>query len=209
MFQLDITSLEQQKNNREFENIVQISIMNTVRDNIPIDKLLRQYIDETQEIDVVKKEKIIDTEIINDSSSNSVKFNDNSSPPVTSEPVISEPNESVTITQPIESSESPIEPSEPSEPSKPSEPSEPSQPSEPSESPIETISLNESPKESSENFTNDVVNYDEYEDDEYTTNNDDRITIGENIDIDLDSDNLDNTSNNEDYIDLGIEELKL
>ena len=48
--------------------------MNTVRDNIPIDRLLRQYIDETQEIDVIKKEKIIDSEIIQDASSNNVKF---------------------------------------------------------------------------------------------------------------------------------------
>ena len=59
LFQIDITSLEQQKNNREFENIVQSCIMNTIRDNIPIDHLLKQYIDETQELDIEKKEKIV------------------------------------------------------------------------------------------------------------------------------------------------------
>ena len=62
LFQIDITSLEQQKNNREFENIVQSCIMNTIRDNIPIDHLLKQYIDETQELDIEKKEKIVKKE---------------------------------------------------------------------------------------------------------------------------------------------------
>ena len=57
LFQVDVTPLEQQKNNREFENIVQVSIMNTIRDNIPIDTLLRQYMDETQEEGFMKEEK--------------------------------------------------------------------------------------------------------------------------------------------------------
>ena len=59
LFQIDITPLEQQKNNREFELIVQTCIMNTIRDNIPIEILLKQYIDETQEVDVETTEKII------------------------------------------------------------------------------------------------------------------------------------------------------
>lgn len=59
LFQIDITPLEQQKNNREFEVIVQCCIMNTIRDNIPVDSLLKQYIDETQEIDIIKKERVI------------------------------------------------------------------------------------------------------------------------------------------------------
>ena len=63
LFQVDITSLEQQKNNREFELIVQSCIMNTIRDNIPIDQLLRQYIDETQEVDIEKTEKIVEKEV--------------------------------------------------------------------------------------------------------------------------------------------------
>ena len=55
---------EQQKNNREFEVIVQSCIMNTIRDNIPVDDLLKQYIDETQEIDIIKKEKVIKHEVV-------------------------------------------------------------------------------------------------------------------------------------------------
>ena len=63
LFQIDITPLEQQKNNREFEVIVQSCIMNTIRDNIPVDDLLKQYIDETQEVDIIKKERVVKHEV--------------------------------------------------------------------------------------------------------------------------------------------------
>ena len=69
LFQVDVTPLEQQKNNREFEQIVQACIMNTIRDNIPIDQLLKQYMDETQEDDVLKEEKIISTKPVEDNES--------------------------------------------------------------------------------------------------------------------------------------------
>ena len=49
LFELDVSPLTIQRNNREFEIIVQTCIMNTIRENIPIDQLLKQYIDETQE----------------------------------------------------------------------------------------------------------------------------------------------------------------
>ena len=60
LFQIDATPLQQQKHNREFEIIVQTSIMNTIRDNVPVEQLLKQYIDETQEIDVEKTEKVVE-----------------------------------------------------------------------------------------------------------------------------------------------------
>jgi len=60
LFQIDSTPLQQQKHNREFEIIVQTCIMNTIRDNIPVEQLLKQYIDETQEVDVEKTEKIVE-----------------------------------------------------------------------------------------------------------------------------------------------------
>ena len=59
LFEIDIPPLETQKRNREFEHIVQTCIMNTIRDRIPIETLLRQYIDETQEIETVKVEKVV------------------------------------------------------------------------------------------------------------------------------------------------------
>jgi Family of unknown function (DUF5764) len=60
LFEIDIPPLETQKRNREFELIVQTCIMNTIRDRIPIETLLRQYIDETQEVETTKVEKIVE-----------------------------------------------------------------------------------------------------------------------------------------------------
>ena len=56
LFEIDVPALEQQRRNREFELLIQTSIMNTIRDNLPIEIILRQYIDETQEVDVEKEE---------------------------------------------------------------------------------------------------------------------------------------------------------
>ena len=66
LFELDIPPLEQQRRNREFELLVQTCIMNTIRDNLPVEQLLRQYIDETQEVDVNKVETIIDNKMLNE-----------------------------------------------------------------------------------------------------------------------------------------------
>jgi hypothetical protein len=49
LFELEVSGLEKQKRTREFELLVQICIMNTIRDRIPIEALLRQYIDESTE----------------------------------------------------------------------------------------------------------------------------------------------------------------
>jgi hypothetical protein len=64
LFEIDIPPLETQKRNREFEHMVQTCIMNTIRDRIPIETLLRQYIDETQEVETVKVEKIVKQEVV-------------------------------------------------------------------------------------------------------------------------------------------------
>lgn len=59
LFELEISGLEKQKRTREFELLVQTCIMNTIRDKIPIETLLRQYMDETSEIEVkVDKPKV-------------------------------------------------------------------------------------------------------------------------------------------------------
>jgi hypothetical protein len=49
LFELDVSGLEKQKRTREFELLVQVCIMNTIRDRIPVEALLRQYIDESTE----------------------------------------------------------------------------------------------------------------------------------------------------------------
>jgi hypothetical protein len=61
LFEIDIPSLEQQRRNREFELMVQTCIMNTIRDRIPVETLLRQFIDETQEVEVTKVEKLVES----------------------------------------------------------------------------------------------------------------------------------------------------
>ena len=67
LFEKDIMPLQMQKNNRELELIVKECILNTIRDNVPVENILRTYLDETQETDVEveeKKESIIDKEAI-------------------------------------------------------------------------------------------------------------------------------------------------
>jgi hypothetical protein len=62
LFEINIPPLLSQKNNRELEIIVQECILNAVRDSIPIESILRAYMDETVEEDVVEeiKEQIED-----------------------------------------------------------------------------------------------------------------------------------------------------
>lgn len=67
LFEKDIPPLNIQKNNRELEIIIKECILNTIRDNIPTEKILRCYLDETVETDVEieeKKELIPDKELI-------------------------------------------------------------------------------------------------------------------------------------------------
>ena len=61
LFEKDILPLEIQKHNRELEVIIKECILNTVRDTMPIEKILQTYLDETEELDV--NEEIV---VIND-----------------------------------------------------------------------------------------------------------------------------------------------
>ena len=62
LFELNCSSLQIQKHNRELEIIVQECILNAVRDSIPIESILKAYMDETIEEEVVEeiKEQIIE-----------------------------------------------------------------------------------------------------------------------------------------------------
>ena len=55
LFEMNISPLNKQKNNRELELLVKESILNAIRDSIPIDTILKAYIDETVEEDVVEE----------------------------------------------------------------------------------------------------------------------------------------------------------
>ena len=61
LFEQHITPLSIQKNNRELENIIKECILETIRDSIPVEILLRAYMDETEEENVEIKEEIIRT----------------------------------------------------------------------------------------------------------------------------------------------------
>lgn len=67
LFERDILPLQIQKNNRELEIIIKECILNSVRENIPIENILKVYLDETQETDVEieeTKEQVLDKEAI-------------------------------------------------------------------------------------------------------------------------------------------------
>ena len=57
LFELNIPPLQIQKNNRELEVIIQECILNTIRDSIPIENILKAYMDETVEEDVTEEIK--------------------------------------------------------------------------------------------------------------------------------------------------------
>jgi len=62
LFELNIPPLQIQKNNREMEIIVQECVLNTVRESIPVESILRAYMDESVEenIEVEVKEQVVD-----------------------------------------------------------------------------------------------------------------------------------------------------
>jgi hypothetical protein len=52
LFERNIPPLQTQKNTREIELIIKECILNTIRDSIPVESILRAYMDETEEQDV-------------------------------------------------------------------------------------------------------------------------------------------------------------
>jgi hypothetical protein len=62
LFEISGVPLQVQKHNRELEIIVQECILNAVRESIPIEGILRAYMDETVEEDVVEeiKEQVVE-----------------------------------------------------------------------------------------------------------------------------------------------------
>ena len=67
LFEINIPPLNIQKNHREIEIIVQECILNTLRESIPVEAILKAYMDETVEEDVTEeiKEQIIEEPIRN------------------------------------------------------------------------------------------------------------------------------------------------
>ena len=65
LFEISAVPLQVQKHNREMEIIVQECILNAVRESIPIEGILRAYMDETVEEDVVEeiKEQVVEKSV--------------------------------------------------------------------------------------------------------------------------------------------------
>lgn len=62
LFEMDIAPLQIQKNNRELEVIIQECILNAIRESIPVESILRAYMDGTMEEHVTEEieEKVIE-----------------------------------------------------------------------------------------------------------------------------------------------------
>jgi hypothetical protein len=62
LFEINVPPLQMQKHNREMETIVQECILNAVRESIPIEHILKAYMDETVEDDVIEeiKEQVVE-----------------------------------------------------------------------------------------------------------------------------------------------------
>ena len=64
IFEKGIQPLHTQRNNREFEIIVKECIYNTIRDNIPVEELIKMYLEDTIEdvVEVTENEEVINQE---------------------------------------------------------------------------------------------------------------------------------------------------
>jgi len=64
LYEKNITPLQIQKHNREIELIVREEILNSIRDNIPVEDILKVYLDESieEDVQVEEKEEIISTD---------------------------------------------------------------------------------------------------------------------------------------------------
>ena len=83
LFQVGIEPLQIQKNYRELEIIVQECILNTLRESIPVEAILKAYMDESVEEDVIEEvkeevthEPIIEPVSVATPKSGGVSFND-------------------------------------------------------------------------------------------------------------------------------------
>ena len=83
LFQVGIEPLQIQKNYRELEIIVQECILNTLRESIPVEAILKAYMDESIEEDVIEEvkeevthEPIIDKTVAPDVQKTGISFND-------------------------------------------------------------------------------------------------------------------------------------
>jgi len=91
LFEKNIAPLQVQKHNRELELIIKECIMNSVRESIPVETILRAYMDEADEHDVEVNEVEEQIPIVEE------EVNAVVAEPVVAEPVVAEPVEQTTV----------------------------------------------------------------------------------------------------------------
>ena len=79
LFELSVPPLQAQKNNREIEIIIQECILNTVRESIPVEAILKAYMDETVEEDIIEEVK---EEIVEEPVKEDINLVSNNVPPI-------------------------------------------------------------------------------------------------------------------------------
>jgi hypothetical protein len=77
LYEKNISPLQIQKHNRELELIIREQILNSIRENIPVENILKVYLDETceEDVQVEEKEEIISTEPIIEETENKSEEN--------------------------------------------------------------------------------------------------------------------------------------
>ena len=117
LFQHDLLPLDIQKNNREFENIVKESVLNAIRDTMPIENILKAYMDETEELETNIQEEVLiepmqDQDLptnnttndatTNDATTNDTTTNDTTTKDTTTNDATPDNNVIANITTPVE-----------------------------------------------------------------------------------------------------------
>lgn len=90
LFEIGIPALQMQKNQREMEIIIQECILNTIRDTIPVESILKAYMEETVEEEIIP--------IVQEPVKEPVKEE-----PIKEEPVKEPEKENVSVSEPVTS----------------------------------------------------------------------------------------------------------
>lgn len=110
LFDIDVMPIEKQKYRREIETIIQDSILEVIRKNMPIESILKAYLDETTEHEVYEEvetepvtEKIIMEKPTEAETETDINFNEPllTPTPSTCHPVVPESPRKVTFSEPV------------------------------------------------------------------------------------------------------------
>lgn len=77
LFEKDIMPLDIQRNNRELEVLIKECILNTVRDTMPVENILKAYMDETEELDVQEEIVVVNDDVDNNKEEASLELENN------------------------------------------------------------------------------------------------------------------------------------